>query len=322
MSTAHPHVRDTRTAAGRHTRALAWTLGLTGGFLLIEVAGALWTGSLALLADAGHMLTDVGGLGLALFATWFAAKPPTPEKTYGYYRVEILAALANAIVLLAVSTYILYEAYRRFLSPPDVLGGPMLVIAVVGLFVNLAGMWLLRAAAGESLNLKGAYLEVLSDALGSLGVILAASLVLTTGWSLADPIIGAGIGLFIIPRTWGLLRQAVNILLEGTPPHVNLVEVERAMKGMPGVRQVHDLHVWTLTSGKYAMSGHVVAEDLTAGNQLLRDLHEVLHERFGIEHTTIQLESAPLVQIAAPTGEPAPSDRGGNPESDATQRIC
>lgn len=313
MSVARPPAGDAPTAVGRHRRVLLWTLGLTGGFLLIEVAGALWTGSLALLADAGHMLTDAGGLGLVLFATWLAARPPTPEKTYGYYRVEILAALVNALVLLALSVFILYEAYRRFLSPPAVLGGPMLVVAVAGLGVNLAGMWLLRAGAGESLNLKAAYLEVLSDALGSLGVIVAAVTVLTTGWYLADPLIGAGIGLFIIPRTWGLLRQAVNILLEGTPPHVNLPEVESAMASVHGVRQVHDLHVWTLTSGKHAMSGHVVVEDLAAGNRILRDLHDLLHERFRIEHTTIQLESAPLIQIPTPSGEPSrPSGEGGS----------
>lgn len=298
MSAAHLHTREWPTAAGRHTRALAWTLGLTGGFFLVEVAGAFWSGSLALLADAGHMLTDVGGLGLTFFAAWVAAKPPTPEKTYGYYRVEILAALVNALVLLAISAFLLYEAYRRFLDPPPVLGGPMLVVAVAGLLVNLAGMWLLRAGAGESLNLRGAYLEVLSDALGSLGVIVAAVIVLSTGWRLADPLVGAGIGLLIIPRTWGLVRQAVHVLMEGVPPHVNLAEVEQAMGGVPGVRQVHDLHVWTLTSGKHAMSGHVVVADLTAGNEILRDLHEVLHERFGIEHTTIQLESEPVVQIA------------------------
>ena len=303
-----------RTAAGRHTGALAWTLGLTGGFLLIEVAGALWTGSLALLADAGHMLSDVGGLGLALFATWFAARPPTPAKTYGYYRVEILAALVNALILLGIAAFILYEAYHRFGSPPDVLGGPMLVVAVAGLLVNLASMWLLHAGSGESLNLKGAYLEVLSDALSSVGVIVAALIVLATGWRLADPIIGAAIGLFILPRTWGLLRQAVNILLEGTPPHVNMAEVAAAMAGVSGVRHVHDLHVWTLTSGKHAMSGHVLVEDLATGNRILRDLHELLHERFGIEHTTIQLESEPLVQIAERAGNPRPPDgqrRGG-----------
>jgi cobalt-zinc-cadmium efflux system protein len=312
MSAAHFHAQDTRTAAGRHTRALAWTLGLTGGFLLVEVAGAFWTGSLALLADAGHMLTDVGGLALALFATWFAAKPPTPEKTYGYYRVEILAALVNALVLLGISAFILHEAYQRFLSPPSILGGPMLGVAIVGLFVNIVGMWLLRAGAGESLSLKGAYLEVLSDALSSLGVIVAAAVVLTTGWHLADPMAGAGIGLFIIPRTWALLRQAVNVLLEGTPPHVNMAEVEEAMTGVPGVRHVHDLHVWTLTSGKHAMSGHVMVEDLAAANRILRDLHALLHERFGIEHTTIQLESQPLVQIPV-RGDEASSPRSEGP---------
>lgn len=311
MTAAHSHSVPAHTAAGLHTRPLMWTLGLTGGFLVVEVAGALWTGSLALLADAGHMLTDVGGLGLALFAIWFAAKPPTPAKTYGYYRVEILAALANAIVLLGISAFILFEAYRRFLAPPPVLGGPMLVVALTGLAVNLIGMWLLRSGSTTSLNLKGAYLEVLSDALASVGVIIAALIVLTTGWRLADPLVGAGIGLFIIPRTWGLLRQAVNILLEGTPPHVDLAEVERAMAGIPGVQQIHDLHVWTLTSGKEAMSGHVVVENLAAGDQILRDLHTVLHDRFGVEHTTIQLESRPLVQIVTREATASPADGAG-----------
>ena len=184
----------------------------------------------------------------------------------------------------------------------------MLVVAVAGLWVNLAGMWLLHGGSGESLNLRGAYLEVLSDALSSVGVILAALIMLTTGWRLADPVIGAGIGLGIIPRTWGLLRQAVNVLLEGTPPHVNVAEVESAMAGVSGVRHVHDLHVWTLTSGKHAMSGHVLVEDLAAGNRILRDLHELLHERFGIEHTTIQLESEPLLQIVERAGNALPPE--------------
>ena len=263
---------------------------------MVEVVAGLWSGSLALLADAGHMLTDAGGLTLALLATWFAAKPPTPEKTYGYYRAEILAALLNAVALLVISVFILYEAYRRLLAPPEVLGGPMLVVAVVGLAVNLAGMWLLRSGSSESLNLKGAYLELLGDALGSVGVIVAALLLLAFGWRLADPIIGAGIGLFIIPRTWGLLRQAVNVLLEGTPPHVNLAEVQRAILSVSGVRAVHDLHVWTLTSGKYAMSGHVVVDDLAAGPRILRALHAELKEKFAIGHTTIQLESEPRIE--------------------------
>lgn len=314
MSHGAVHAETTGTAAARHMRPLVLTMSLTGGFLLVEVAGALWTGSLALLADAGHMLTDVGGLGLALFAIWVATRPPTPEKTYGYYRVEILAALVNAIVLLAVSALILYEAYRRFLSPPPILGGPMLAVAAVGLLVNLTGMWLLHRGAGESLNLKGAYLEVLSDALGSLGVIVAAVVVLTTGWYLADLIIGAAIGLFILPRTWGLLRQAVNILLEGTPPHIDVPEVQAAMGRVPGVRRVHDLHVWTLTSGKEAMSAHVVVDALGAGNQILETLHELLHARFGIQHTTIQLEWEPLVQISTRRAEPSSAGREGNPD--------
>lgn len=300
------HADHAATRAGQHTRPLVTTLALTTTFLVVEVVGAIWTGSLALLADAGHMLTDVGGLVLALFAIRFAAKPPTPEKTYGFYRVEILAALANALVLLGISAFILYEAYRRFQDPPPVLGRPMLVVATVGLAVNIVGVGLLRSRSQESLNLKGAYLEVLSDALGSIGVIVAALIVLATGWQLADPLIGAGIGLFIIPRTWGLLRQAVNILLEGTPPHINLGEVQRAMAAVPGAVQVHDLHVWTLTSGKYAMSGHVVVENVMAADRILRELHTLLHDRFGVEHTTIQIEPRQLVQIA---------DRDGQSES-------
>ena len=275
---------------------------LTSAFLIVEVVAGFLTGSLALLADAGHMLTDAGALALALFAVWFAAKPPTATKTYGYYRVEILAALVNAVVLLVISVAILYEAYRRLLAPPEVLGVPMILVAAMGLAVNLVGIWLLRAGSRESLNVKGAYFEVLSDALGSVGVLLAGLIVVTTGWRLADPLIAAAIGLFILPRTWSLLRQATNILLEGTPTHVNLTEIESMMRTVHGVRQVHDLHVWTLTSGKYAMSGHAVVDDLAAGDRILRELHALLHERFEIDHTTIQLESEPLVQIAAPRG--------------------
>ena len=286
-----------RTASGRHVRPLVWTLALTGAFLVVETAAGLWTGSLALLADAAHMLTDVGGLAMAIFAIWLAGKPPTRTKTYGYYRVEILAALANAVLLLVVSVFILFEAYRRFVDPPDVLGKPMLAVAAIGLAVNGIGVWLLHRGAADSLNVKGAYFEVISDALGSLGVLLAAVILIVTGWRRADPLIGAAIGLFIIPRTWTLLRQATDILLEATPSHIDIDEVERVIRAVAGVLDVHDLHVWTLTSGKYAMSGHVQVADLSAGNEVLRRLHALLHERFGIEHTTIQLESESLMQI-------------------------
>lgn len=298
-----------RTAAGRHTGRLIWTLGLTAGFLLIEVVGGLWTGSLALLADAGHMLTDVGGLSLALLAVWFAGKPPTPAHTYGYLRMEIFAALTNGVVLSGVAVFVLYEAYRRLWAPPEILAGPMLAIAILGLGVNLIGMWLLRGGAGESLNLRGAYLELLGDALGSLGVILAAVIIQTTGLYLADPVISAGIGLLILPRTWGVMRQAVHILMEGVPPHLDIREIETAMAAAHGVRAVHDLHVWTLTSGKEALSAHVLVDDLADGQHILLDLQQLLHERFGIEHITIQLETdrSPLVQLGGnPEGSPGP----------------
>jgi cobalt-zinc-cadmium efflux system protein len=309
MSALVHSVHERGTAAGRHFGRLAWVLALTITFLVVEVIGGLWTGSLALLADAGHMLTDVGGLVLSLVAVWFAQRPPSASNTYGYYRMEILAALANGLVLFGVAAVILYEAYRRIWAPPEILAGPMLLIAVLGLAVNLVGMWLLHRGAGESLNLRGAYLEVLGDALGSIGVILAAVIIQTTGLTLADPIISAGIGLFILPRTWGLMRQAVHVLMEGVPPHLDPPTIERAMRASHGVRAVHDLHVWTLTSGRDALSAHVRVDDLADGRHVLGDLQQVLHDRFGIEHVTIQLESdEPLLQIGPP---PASGDGSG-----------
>jgi cobalt-zinc-cadmium efflux system protein len=296
-------------SASDHTGKLMWVLGLTGGFMVIEIIGALWTGSLALLADAGHMLTDVGGIGMSLLAMRFAQKPPTSVNTYGYLRAEILAAVANGVVLFLVAGYILYEAFDRVWSPPPILSWPMLVIAILGLGVNLLGMGLLHHSAGENLNVRGAYLEVFSDALGSVGVIVAAVIILMTGFYLADPLISAAIGLFILPRTWVLMRQALHILMEGVPPHLNIREIEASMATMPGVRAVHDLHIWTLTSGKDAMSSHVVVDDLTVGDRMLRDLHKLLHERFGIEHTTLQLELEPLVQIVPQTGDPPAAGR-------------
>jgi cobalt-zinc-cadmium efflux system protein len=308
--------RKAPTATGTQTGRLIWALGLNAGFLVIEVIGGLWTGSLALLADAGHMLTDVGGVSLSLLALSFARKPPTPAHTYGYLRMEILAALANGVVLVGVAGFILYEAYRRLWAPPEILVGPMLVIAILGLGANLAGMWLLHGGAGESLNLRSAYLDMLSDALGSLGVILAAVIIQTTGFVLVDPLISAVIGLFILPRTWGLLRQAVHILMEGVPPHLDLGEIEAAMLGAHGVRAVHDLHVWTLTSGKEAMSAHVLVEDLADGQHVLGDLQQLLRDRFGIEHVTIQLESdrSPLFQIRRGPEDSSPRGRPAGPE--------
>ncbi len=279
-------------------------LVLTGAFLVVEAVGAWFTGSLALAADAGHMLTDVGGLALALFAIWIAARPPTPEKTFGYYRAEILASVVNALLLLVAAGWILVEAYQRLLAPREVLGGPMMAVAGLGLAVNLLGAWLLRRGAGESLNIRAAYLEVLADALTSLAVLAAAAVVTVTGWTVADPLASAVIALLIVPRTWRLLRQAVNILLEGVPAHLELGEIEAAMLAVPGVRRVHDLHVWTLTSGREAMSAHVVVDDPADSERLLDELHRVLHARFGIDHTTIQLDKAPpaVLRIRGPEG--------------------
>lgn len=278
------------SAAGRHQKGLAWALGLTVTYMATEIVGGLMTGSLALLADAAHMLTDAGGLALALFAIRFAARPATPQKTYGYLRAEILSALINAVLLLLLTIYILYEAYRRFLSPPEILSTPMLAIAIVGLLVNFVSMRLLAGGSSESLNVKGAYFEVLSDMLGSLGVVIAALIVMFTGWQLADPIIGAGIGLFIVPRTWALLKQVTNILLEGTPPEVNVKLLERKLLAIPGVRSVHDLHVWTITSGLDAMSGHLVVTDIAESRRVLIAARSVLYETFKISHVTLQIE--------------------------------
>jgi cobalt-zinc-cadmium efflux system protein len=290
------------TAAARSRGALLAALALTGGYMVVELGGALFTGSLALLADAAHMLTDVGGLGLALFAIWVAGRPPTPAKTYGYYRAEILAALVNGIVLLGVAVLIIVEAWDRLLHPRPVLGGPMLAIGGLGLVVNLVGAWLLHHDAEQSLNVRAAYLEVLSDAISSLGVLVAAGCVLLTGWTPADALVSAAIAVFIVPRTWRLLRQAVNVLLEGVPAHLDLTAIEEAITQVPGVVRVHDLHVWTLTSGREAMSAHVVVVDVRESERLLEALHAVLHARFGIDHTTIQLEKepTPLLQIKAP----------------------
>jgi cobalt-zinc-cadmium efflux system protein len=280
----------TQTAAGKNKRRLALVLALTITYLVAEVVGGLLTHSLALLADAGHMLTDVGGLGLALMAIRFAERPATAERTYGYYRIEILAALSNAVVLIGISLFILYEAYERFRNPPEVQSGAMLAVAAVGLLVNIVGIYLLRSGSGESLNMKGAYFEVLSDMLTSVGVMVAGVIMLTTGWYYADPLISAGIGLFILPRTWLLLREAVSVLLEGTPADVNLTALREAIGKVAGVTDVHDLHVWSLTSGVNAMSVHTVIDDHALHDEVLAAVQRKVTSNFKIAHATVQVE--------------------------------
>lgn len=286
----HNHSGGEKSVAGKNKKNLAIVTGLTTVYLLAEVIGGLWTGSLALLADAGHMLTDVGGLVLALLAIRFAEKPATPERTYGFYRFEILAALTNAVVLIGISLYILYEAYERFKNPPEVQSAAMLGIAAVGLVINIAGIFILRSGSKESLNMKGAYFEVLSDMLTSIGVIAAGFIMLTTGWYYADPLISAGIGLFILPRTWTLLKDAVGVLLEGTPSDVNITELRESLEKLEGVSEIHDLHVWSLTSGMNAMSVHAVLTDTAEHDDVLTRVHDFVTANFKISHVTVQTE--------------------------------
>lgn len=287
----HDH-RPSRSIAAQNKSRLVIVLALTTAYMLAEVVAGLWTGSLALLADAGHMLTDAAGVGLALLAVWFGERPPTPQRTYGFHRAEILAALANAVVLLVLSGFVLVEAYRRFRAPPAVQGGPVLLVAALGLVVNVAGLLVMRSGSRESLNLKGAYFELLSDALTSVGVIIAAAVMWWTGWYYADPLISAAIGLFIVPRTWRLLKEAVHILLEGVPPGIDMEEVRKTLSQVPGVVSVHDLHVWALTSGMNAASLHAVLLDGADFDEVSRALRAQARVAFDIAHITVQIERA------------------------------
>ncbi len=275
---------------GQNRRRLALVLALTATFAIVELGAGLLSGSLALLADAAHMATDVIGLGLALGAIWLAARPAGRRATYGYYRLEVLAALGNALLLFAVAGYILYEAWERLDSPPAVAALPMFLVGLAGLGVNLVGLLLLRAGSRESLNVRAAFLEVASDALASVAVLVAAVLTGLFSWTWADSLFAVLIGLFVVPRTLHLVRAALDVLLEATPRRIDVDELERGLLDVPGVRRVHDVHVWTITSGWDAMSGHVeVSADRSCG-PVLREMRQVLRDRFGIEHATIQVE--------------------------------
>jgi cobalt-zinc-cadmium efflux system protein len=275
---------------GADRRSLAIVLALTGTFMVAEVVGGLITGSLALLADAGHMLSDAFSLGVALFAVWLAGKPATPNRSFGYKRAEILAALLNGATLVGISVWIFIEAYHRFFEPPEILGSWMLAVATLGLVVNLAGAAILSRSGGESLNLQGALRHVVADILGSVGAIAAALVILATGWRYADPIVSVLIGLLVLGSSWNLLRDSTNILLEGTPPGVDASEIGRSMAGVEGVVEVHDLHVWTITSGFPALAAHVLVGREEDCHARRRDLEELLTHEYGIEHTTLQVD--------------------------------
>lgn len=289
MSGAHNHALP----LNRNEKSLWLALGLTTAFMIAEVIGGLLSGSLALISDAAHMFTDTAALGIALAAIRVGRRPADAARTYGYHRFEILAAAFNALLLFGVAIYILIEAYGRFRNPTEVATGAMLWIAVAGLAVNLVSMGLLRGGKDASLNVKGAYLEVWSDMLGSIGVIAGAILIRYTGWTWVDTVIAVAIGLWVLPRTWVLLKESLNILLEGVPQGVDVAEVTQAMTAVPGVQSVHDLHVWALTSGKSSLTAHVVHAPGADPQALLEPLKEVLAKRFAVFHTTLQLEVKP-----------------------------
>jgi cobalt-zinc-cadmium efflux system protein len=282
------------SAGGQHRSRMLVVLGLTSIVLVAEVIGGLITGSLALLADAGHMFTDVAGITLAILAVTFASRPATPTRTFGYYRLEILAAVINAVLLFGVAAFILIEAWRRWTEPPQIEGGLMLAFASVGLVVNIIGLLLLRSGSNQSLNVKGAYLEVLGDTLGSAAVIVAALVIALTGWQRADIVASVLVALMILPRTWILLREATDVLLEAVPKGTDLAAIRQHILDTPGVLDAHDLHVWTLTSGMPVLSVHVVVDTEVladnAGGQILDALGECLAHHFDVDHCTFQLE--------------------------------
>ncbi|MPQ98333.1 cation diffusion facilitator family transporter [Modestobacter sp. I12A-02628] len=292
---AHGHTHVHGTASGAQRRRLAVVLGLTLGVLGVEVVGGVLSGSLALLADAGHMATDALGIALALGAVSLAQRPAAGRRTFGWQRLEVLSAVANGLLLLGVAVYVLVEAVGRIGDPPDIASGLMLWVAVAGLVVNLVCLEVLRRGRGESLTLRGAYLEVAGDALGSVAVIVAALVIATTGWTPADVLASVVVGFLVLPRAWSLLREALDVLLEAAPRGVDLEDVRRHVLGVPDVIGVHDLHAWTITSGLPVLSAHVVvtdaALDVGHGGRVLDALGACLGSHFDVAHCTFQLES-------------------------------
>ena len=279
------------TAAAAHRTRLVTVFAITLAVFAVELAGGIAANSLALLADAGHMFTDVAGIGLTLGAIWFAGRPATEGRTYGFVRVEILAAVVNAVFLFGIAAFVLYEAWQRLSEPPEIQTGLMLGVALVGLAANGLSLFILRDAQRDSLSIRGAYIEVLGDLAGSAAVIVAAIAIVATGWTGADAVASIVIGLLIVPRTWHLLREAVDVLLEATPKGIDMVEVRRHILEAPGVADVHDLHAWTITSGMNVLSAHVVLEPAADAPAVLDELCGCLTGDFDIEHSTFQLET-------------------------------
>jgi cobalt-zinc-cadmium efflux system protein len=286
----HANAADVRAAGDR--KALGVALGLIAGFLVVELIVGLLAGSLAVLADAAHMLSDTGSLALAFLASWLAVRPATPQRSFGFRRAEILAALVNGILLVAVSIWIFVVAIGRLGDPPEVPGGWIMAVGLAGLAVNASAAWVLARAGARSLNIRAALLHVVADLLGSVGVLAAGLVVLLTGWNYADPIAALAIGVLVLASSWRILRESVAILLEETPAGIDADEVGRALAAAEGVVEVHDLHIWTITSGFPALSAHVLVAPGGDCHGVRRDLEQILHERFDLQHTTLQVEHA------------------------------
>jgi cobalt-zinc-cadmium efflux system protein len=292
MQAQRGHSHGVEARAARDRTALGAALALIAGFLVVEVVAGLLAGSLAVLADAAHMLSDTGSLALAFLASWLAVRPATPQRSFGFRRAEILAALANGVALVAVSIWIFVAAIGRLDEPPEVPGGWIMAVGIVGFAVNVAAAWILGRSGSESLNLRAALLHVLADLLGSVGVIVAGLVVLLTGWDYADPLAALAIGVLVLASSWRILRESVAILLEETPAGIDAIEVGHALAAVEGVVQVHDLHIWTITSGFPALAAHILVEPDADFGAVRVELERLLHERFGLDHTTLQVEHA------------------------------
>ncbi|WP_327720742.1 cation diffusion facilitator family transporter [Streptomyces sp. NBC_00490] len=291
---AHSHAPPGGTATAAYRGRLRVALSITLTVMVVEIVGGIMADSLALVADAAHMATDALGLGMALMAIHFAGLPPSGKRTFGYARAEILAALANCLLLLGVGGYVLYEAIQRFITPAGTEGGLTIVFGAIGLVANMISLSLLVRGQAESLNVRGAFLEVAADALGSLAVIISAVVILTTGWQAADPVASLVIGLMIVPRTWKLLRETLDVLLEAAPKNVDMDDVRAHILALDGVEDVHDLHAWTITSGMPVLSAHVVVRsdvlNAIGHEKMLHELQGCLGDHFDVEHCTFQLE--------------------------------
>jgi cobalt-zinc-cadmium efflux system protein len=291
MGGGHSHSHSHGQRSAQSVKKLKLALVLTGVYMFAEAVGGWLANSLALLADAGHMLTDVAAMALTLAAFWFASRPATPKKTFGYYRLEILAAFVNGITLVLISLWVIYEAYERWHAPPEIKGLQLTVIAVGGLVINLISAYLLHGDHEHDLNMRGAWLHVMGDALGSVTAIGAGVLILAFGWVWADAASSVLISLIIIFGAWNLIKESVNVLLEGTPSHINLKALEESIRATENVEDVHDLHVWTITSGMEALSVHIIHRDEVSQKELLKTVRRKLHDEFGIDHLTIQMET-------------------------------